>query len=91
MKKATKGKNGCLKPNGRLKKGFRWAKSRKGFCIKADSAKKGHAKGKKRGPKRHRASQFGPVADPLHIERAGELRRIEAMRAAMSGLRRRRR
>lgn len=87
MKKATKGKNGCLKPNGRLKKGFRWAKGRKGYCL---STKKSAAKKKRQ-----------PPARPIDVERADELKRIAAMRGAdrdrligsqaMDGLRRRRR
>jgi hypothetical protein len=39
MKKASKGKSGCLKGNGRLKKGWRWAKRRKGFCVPAKKKK----------------------------------------------------
>jgi hypothetical protein len=52
-KKAAKGKTGCLKQNGRLKKGFKWAKGRKGFCSPT-AAKKAAKKGaaKKRAPKR---------------------------------------
>jgi len=49
--KAKKGKTGCLKPNGRLKKGFRWAKSRKGECVKAKSAPK-KAAGKKKSTRK---------------------------------------
>lgn len=37
--KARKGKNGCLKQNGRLKKGFRWAKGGRG-CIAAKKSRK---------------------------------------------------
>ena len=59
MKKASKGKRGCLTRDGKLKKGFRWAKRRKGFCIptkKKAAAKKKAAKkkaaAKKRTPRR---------------------------------------
>ena len=47
-KKATKGKNGCLKNNGKLKKGFKWAKGRKGYCQPV-AAKKAAKKGGKKG------------------------------------------
>lgn len=40
MKKASKGKSGCLKSNGRLKKGFKWAKSRRGYCVSVAPKKK---------------------------------------------------
>jgi hypothetical protein len=40
MKKATTGKGGCLKSKGRLKKGWRWAKRKKGFCVPAKKSKK---------------------------------------------------
>ena len=54
-KKASKGKTGCLKANGRLKKGFKWAKGRKGYCqpVAAKPKKKG---GKKGGKKKAAAS-----------------------------------
>ena len=35
MKKASTGKGGCLKSKGRLKKGWRWSRSRKGYCVRA--------------------------------------------------------
>ena len=47
MKKASKGKRGCLTRAGKLKKGWRWAKGRKGHCV--------HAK-KKAAPKKARKS-----------------------------------
>jgi hypothetical protein len=37
--KAHKGKNGCLKQNGRLKKGYRWAKGKKGHCVASKKSK----------------------------------------------------
>ena len=40
MRKASTGKGGCLKAGGKLKKGWRWAKSRKGYCVRAKKAKK---------------------------------------------------
>lgn len=51
-KKASKGKSGCLKQNGRLKKGFKWAKGRKGYCAPAKAKKPAKKKGgKKRAPR----------------------------------------
>lgn len=47
-KKASKGKRGCLKPNGKLKKGWRYAKSRKGYCMPTKSAAKKKKAGKKK-------------------------------------------
>lgn len=64
-KKASKGKNGCLKLNGRLKKGFKWAKNRKGYCQpvaakpKKAAAKKAASKkgGKKKSAARKKADK----------------------------------
>lgn len=42
--KASRGKRGCLKQNGRLKKGFRWAKGRKGQCVVVKPKAKKQAK-----------------------------------------------
>lgn len=53
-KKASKGKSGCLKQNGRLKKGFKWAKGRHGYCQPVPPKKKPAKKkaaGKKRAPR----------------------------------------
>jgi hypothetical protein len=51
-RKASRGKTGCLKQNGQLKKGWKRVKGRKGFCqpVPPKTAKKGAAK--KRAPKR---------------------------------------
>lgn len=40
MKKASKGKRGCLTRAGKLKKGWRWSKGRKGYCVHAKKAAK---------------------------------------------------
>ncbi|NDF13486.1 MAG: hypothetical protein EB060_11825 [Proteobacteria bacterium] len=73
MKKASKGKRGCLNRKGKLKKGFRWAKSRKGFCI-AVGKKHKPAKRKpvKRKPAKRKPAKRKPVEHklPAHITAA---------------------
>lgn len=56
MKKASKGKRGCLKPNGRLKKGFKWAKSRRGYCVSVAAKKKSSSR-KRKSTKRSAAAK----------------------------------
>lgn len=63
QRKATKGKNGCLRPNGRLKKGWKWAK-RRGYCAPAKGKKKAAKKGgkKRTAARRRRALPELPAA-----------------------------
>lgn len=56
-KKASKGKNGCLKNNGKLKKGFKWAKGRKGYCQPVAAKKAAKKGGKKGGAKKSPAKK----------------------------------
>lgn len=60
MVKAKKGKKGCLKKNGHLKKGWKRSK-RKGFCIKVKSKKKGS----KRRKSSRRKAAIGPMLGPV--------------------------
>lgn len=65
-KKAAKGKNGCLKNNGKLKKGFKWAKGRKGFCLPV-AAKPKKAAGKKGGKKKAPAKKMATLPAGMDI------------------------
>lgn len=101
--KATKGKNGCLKPNGRLKKGFRWAKNRKGICIPTKKAgKKAGKKTRKVGTKRGTSAsveqrvrqEVSKIEDRMVRDSAWAKEKAEGAlvpQHAMDGLRRRRR
>lgn len=62
MKKASKGKRGCLKSNGRLKKGFKWAKGRRGYCVPVKAAPKKKASKKRRASRRRRAMPELPAS-----------------------------
>lgn len=66
MKKARKGKRGCLTRAGKLKKGFRWAKRRKGFCI--PTKKKAAKKARKAGGKKKVAARRRRTVPPMSAE-----------------------
>lgn len=66
MKKARKGKRGCLTRAGKLKKGFRWAKRRKGFCI--STTKKKAAKRRKVGSKKKATARRRRSVPPMSAE-----------------------
>lgn len=72
-KKASKGKSGCLKQNGKLKKGFKWAKGRKGYCQPVAAAKKKSGGKKKGGGKKKAAaasSSSAPSVKPMSYDEA---------------------
>lgn len=74
-KKASKGKNGCLKQNGRLKKGFKWAKGRKGFCspTAAKKKKKKSAPRKKKAMSRADAMAYLDVGGKVAAAQAAKM------------------
>lgn len=91
--KAKKGKNGCLKANGRLKKGFRWVKGKKKACVyakgKAQRAKKVYGKRRRAYPKfKSEAEGWKPWATYGSTLPAEP---VEIASKAIDGLRRRRR
>lgn len=83
MKKASKGKRGCLTRAGKLKKGFRWAKRRKGMCIaikKKKATKKKPAKkktAKKRAPRRRALPPLPPHVTAAILTAPGERTKYE--------------
>jgi hypothetical protein len=85
MKKATKGKRGCLTRAGKLKKGWKWSKSRKGFCApaKKKAAKKGKRKSAKRSAAAKKAAATRKARSAAHheakfpIERSREPERLD--------------
>ena len=85
VKKASKGKTGCLKNNGKLKKGFKWAKGRKGYCqpVAAKPKKAGKKGGKKKAPAKKMATLPAGMDIMDYLDVGGvERKKYEAKKAA---------